>query len=109
MVLVIIKTLARVRQRGANYFHWQPHHALIIRTGNTVTRLSSSGQSRANRRSARDSMGYSFFPKTLDEIDDTIAPLCLLCRMNNIGQPEVQSLYFKLNVTLSSYLLSSIK
>lgn len=73
MVLVIIKTLAHVQQRGANYFHWQPHHALIIRTGNTVTRLSSTGRSVARRvrcvrttaRSARDSLGYSFFRKTL--------------------------------------------
>lgn len=87
MVLVIIKTLARVQQRGANYFHRQPHHALIIRTGNTVTRsLSSTGQSRANRRLARDSPGYSFFRKTLDEIDDTISPLCLLYQCNNMGR-----------------------
>lgn len=88
MVLVIIKTLACVQQRGANYFHWQPYHALIIRTGNTVTRLSLTvtGQTRANRRSARDSLGYSFFRKTLDEIDDTISPLCLLRHWKNMGR-----------------------
>lgn len=60
MALVIIKTLARVRQRGANYFHCQPHHALIIRrkkliigTGNIVIRTWPNGRVRPARATRR--------------------------------------------------------
>lgn len=64
MVLIIIKTLTRVRQRGANYFDLQPYRAVIICVGNT-TRLSSDGQSRANHATRT----FSF---TKTKIDDTI-------------------------------------
>lgn len=63
MALIITKTLTHVGLRGANYFYLQPHHAVIIRTGNTYTR--SSSVSRVPPRVARDSMGAELFKNTV--------------------------------------------
>lgn len=63
MALIITKTLTHVGLRGANYFYLQPHHAVIIRTGNTYTR--SSSVSRVPPCVARDSMGAELFKNTV--------------------------------------------